>query len=77
MYEYSDKPRAPSVGDPMRTNSASSFRTESAGYLKEMDGYMSSSPNGDGPRKGTPLMPVKKSSKTKTQVIQGVPQTDV
>lgn len=77
MYGYSDKPRTPSVGDPMRTNSASSFRTESAGFLKEMDAYMASSPNGDAQRKGTPLMATKKASKSKTQVIQGVPQTDV
>lgn len=66
MYEYTDK--------PMRTNSASSFRTES---LKEMDGFMSSSPNGEPPRKGTPLMAAKKDAKTRTQLIQGVPQTDV
>ncbi|XP_018570116.1 neuroligin-4, Y-linked isoform X1 [Anoplophora glabripennis] len=57
-----------------RTNSASSFQSVS---LKEMQGFMSSSPNGDPPRKGTPVLTSRHKSKSQSTIPQGVPQTDV
>ncbi|XP_018325997.1 neuroligin-4, Y-linked isoform X2 [Agrilus planipennis] len=49
-------------------NARGAEMTESAASLKE--------PTSEG-RKGTPLMTTRKVSKSKTQLIQGVPQTDV
>ncbi|RZC37209.1 neuroligin-4, Y-linked, partial [Asbolus verrucosus] len=72
-YEYSEKVKTP-VSMPARTNSASSFRTESAISLKEMQGFMSSSPSEEYPRKGTPVLSHRQ--KNKTQLLQGIPQTD-
>lgn len=60
---------------PARTNSVSSFRTESGVSLKEMQGFVSSSPTEDFPRKGTPILSHKQ--KNKSQMTQGVPHTDV
>lgn len=77
MYEYSDKPRISSVTEPVRTNSASSFRTDSVVFSKDTDGFMSSSSFGEHPRKGTPLMATKRTTKNKTYPVEGVPQTDV
>lgn len=57
-----------------RTNSPSSFQNVS---LKEMQGFMSSSPNGDPPRKGTPVLTSRHKSKSQSTIPQGVPQTDV
>jgi neuroligin len=73
-YEYTEKIRTP-VSMPARTNSASSFRTESGVSLKEMQGFMSSSPSEDYPRKGTPVFSHRQ--KKETQFMHGVPQTDV
>lgn len=73
-YEYAEKMRAP-VSVSARTNSASSIRTESAVSLKEMQGFMSSSPNEEFPRKPTPLMTHRQ--RNKAQLAQDVPQTDV
>ncbi|KAJ8941424.1 hypothetical protein NQ318_016056 [Aromia moschata] len=70
--EYAEKYPTPRVA-PARTNSASSFQSVS---LKEMQGFISSTPNGDTPRKGTPILPSKHKSKSQT-LPQGVPQTDV
>lgn len=69
-YEYTDKPRAnnppPGSDGTLRTNSAVS--------LKEMQDYSSSGHSEQA--KATPLI-TKKNSKSKTHLIQGVPQTDV
>ncbi|XP_044256720.1 neuroligin-4, Y-linked [Tribolium madens] len=73
-YDYADKLRTP-ISVPPRTNSASTFRTESAVSLKETQGFVSSSPSEDYPRKGTPVLSHRQ--KSKTELSQGVPQTDV
>lgn len=77
MYAYSDKPRTPSVTDAMRTGSAASFRTESAVFLKDTEGLMSSTSDVDRQKRDTPVMPVRRPNKGKTYPVDGVPQTDV
>ncbi|XP_060515824.1 neuroligin-like protein glit-1 isoform X2 [Cylas formicarius] len=60
---------------PPRTDSASSFQTVS---LKEMQGFVSTTPSSEPPRKGTPVMVPRSRSKSQSQMLQGgVPQTDV
>lgn len=73
-FEYADRSKTP-VSVPARTNSASSFKTESGVSLKELQGFVSSSPSDDYPRKGTPVLSLRQ--KNKTQLMHGVPQTDV
>lgn len=77
MYAYSDKPRSPSVTDAMRTGSAASFRTESAVFLKDTEGLMSSTSDVEKQKRDTPVMAVRRPNKTKTYPVDGVPQTDV
>lgn len=71
-YEYSDKFRSQSTV-PQRTNSASSFQSDS--FKMKEQSLISSSPNGEPIRKPTPVLVPK--NKSKSQIIQGVPQTDV
>ncbi|KAF7273692.1 hypothetical protein GWI33_013605 [Rhynchophorus ferrugineus] len=62
---------------PSRTNSASSFQTVS---LKELRQFVSPSPNGEqqnNPRRGTPMLEQRNQAKSQTNILQGVPQTDV
>lgn len=77
MYAYSDKPRTPSMTDGIRTTSAASFRTESAVFLKDTEGLMSSTSDVGRQKKDTPVMAVKRPNKGKTYPVDGVPQTDV
>lgn len=72
--EYRDTPPiSKSTTTKKSMGSQSSLRSSSATSLKEMAAFTSSSPNGE-PRKGTPLMSKKQH---KTQLVKGVPQTDV
>lgn len=73
VFEYRDTPVSKST-TKKSMGSQSSLRSSSAASLKELAAFTSSSPNGE-PRKGTPLMSSKKQHKT--QLIKGVPQTDV
>ncbi|KAB0801415.1 hypothetical protein PPYR_05769 [Photinus pyralis] len=67
IYEYTDKPKTPAFSESVHAVSSPSIRTESAVSLKDM---------GDS-RKPTPVTPSLKYSRSKTQLIEGVPQTDV
>lgn len=72
---YTDKPRTP-ISGPVRTNSAATITTNSAVSLKEIQDFNTSTPIEEH-KKATPLVTSKKVSKSRTQLIQGVPQTDV
>lgn len=73
-YEYTDKPKTLNTGPTSGSESVGTLRTGSAVSLKEMQNY-SESGNGEH-TKVTPLIS-KKNSRSKTHLIQGVPQTDV
>ena len=74
-YVYTDKPKT-TISEPVRTNSATTITTNSAVSLKEVQDYNTSTPIEEH-KKTAHLVTSKKMSKSRTQLIQGVPQTDV
>lgn len=72
LYEFSEKPKM--ATPQVRATSTPSFKTESAVSLKDVG---SVSVDSDSRRAGTPVLMNRKNSRSKTHLVQGVPQTDV